>query len=86
MNLWEQELALVERAALRIEAMEAVAEQRVDAAFAEAEVSGCDPRKTLEFEQWLAARADTDAAWGRWAEVMHARPAAPTAAMAGSAP
>jgi hypothetical protein len=26
--------------------------------------------KTPEFAAWIAARAETDAAWGRWAQVM----------------
>ena len=76
MTLWEQELALVESAALRIEAIEQAAERRFDQVFADAEARG---RRELalqgpEFKEWVAARADTDVAWGRWAQVMHARP------------
>jgi hypothetical protein len=54
-----------------------LAEQRFDEAFAKAESCG-QPEgavKTSEFSDWMAARADTDIAWGRWAQVMHARPA-----------
>jgi len=77
MQFWEQELALTEAAALRIEAIEAEAERRFDKALAVAEGNG-EPgiaTRMAEFRDWMSARADTDAAWGRWAEVMHARPA-----------
>jgi hypothetical protein len=77
MDYWKQELGLAEAAALRIERLEGLAEQRFDEAFAKAESCG-QPEgavNTSEFSDWMAARADTDIAWGRWAQVMHARPA-----------
>ena len=78
MTLWKHELEQVEAAALQMEKLEQAAEQRFDDVYARAEAAN-DPgqaRDTPEFRQWLAARAATDAAWGRWAEVMHKRPEA----------
>ncbi|TFY99403.1 hypothetical protein EZ313_22925 [Ramlibacter henchirensis] len=76
MNFWTEELALVEAAALRIEALEAAAETRFDSMHAAASARGTadDALGTPEFKAWMDARADTDAAWGRWAQVMDARP------------
>ena len=76
MKFWTEELALVEAAALRIEALERVAEQRFDTVHDEADARGEAARtvETPEFTAWMTARADTDAAWGRWAQVMDARP------------
>ncbi len=78
MTMWEQELALVEAAAMRIEALEHDAERRFDEALASANArgEGAAATRSDEFRLWMAARADTDAAWGRWALVMDARPAA----------
>lgn len=76
MTTWKQELERVEAAALRIEELERVAEERFDAAHARAEAAN-DPRlalETPEFARWMQARAETDEAWGRWAQVMHDRP------------
>lgn len=78
----EKELALLETAALSTEAVERTAESRLDAAFEAAEQSGslASLTGTAEFREWMAARANTDAAWGRWAEIMQARePAGRTA-------
>jgi hypothetical protein len=76
MTLWEQEIALVERAALRIEQIEADALTRFarvrDAAHRSGDLDGVV--RTPEFQAWMAARAETDAAWGRWAQVMDAKP------------
>ena len=73
---WIEELALVEAAALRIEAQEEVAEHRFDDARARSEAGGETGRAltTREFASWMTARHDTDAAWGRWSEVMNAKP------------
>ena len=76
MNHWKEELELVEAAALRIEALELKAESEFDRVSAAAREQG-DPAlalKTPEFEAWMAARVDSDAAWGRWFQVMGARP------------
>jgi hypothetical protein len=72
MTCWKEELAQVEAAALRIEAREREAEKRFDMAHAEAFARGDAEHslKTPEFAAWIAARAETDAAWGRWAQVM----------------
>jgi hypothetical protein len=77
MDSWKEELALMEAAAMRTEAMEALAEGRFDSVFDAAQAQGASAgvTKTVEFSEWMAARADTDAAWGRWAQVMDARPA-----------
>jgi hypothetical protein len=72
MKPWTEELAQVEAAALRIEALEVAAESRFDQARLRA--ANEDVVGTPEFADWMAARADTDAAWGRWAQVMDARP------------
>ncbi|MBE7939230.1 MULTISPECIES: hypothetical protein [Ramlibacter] len=74
-NWWAQELALVEGAALRIEGLEAVAR----GAFVRHRESlgpegGAALLRSHELATWLQARRDTDAAWGRWYEVMVARP------------
>ena len=64
--------AAVERAALRIEQAEAEAYARFEKAKDTARRAG-DPEgvvRTPEFHAWMAARADTDAAWGRWALLM----------------
>lgn len=76
MNYWQEELALVEAAALRIQGLEQAAGRRFDEAFARAQQAGTAKAPALELGDWLAARRDTDAAWGRWAEVMNARPPA----------
>ena len=72
MTFWTEELAQAEAAALRIEAREREAEQRFDIVHAEASARGGveHTRNTPEFAAWIAARAETDAAWGRWAQVM----------------
>jgi hypothetical protein len=77
MNYWMEELALVEAAAQRIQAQEEAAERMFIEARTRAEAAGQPERavKTPEFASWIAARHDTDAAWGRWSEVMNAKPA-----------
>jgi hypothetical protein len=66
--------AALESAAMQTESREQVAEQRFDAAYAEAEHRGtvASVTTTAEFGAWMSARAETDAAWGRWAESMDA--------------
>jgi hypothetical protein len=67
-------LATAEAAALEMETMELGAESRFDEVFAAAEQAGTTDTvtQTQEFADWMAARADTDAAWGRWAQVRDA--------------
>ena len=74
MKIWTEELAQVEAAALRVEALEHEAEKRFDHVRAEALARGeAEPtHETPELSAWMAARAETDAAWGRWAQVMDA--------------
>ena len=74
MKIWTEELAQVEAAALRIEALEHEAEKRLDTARAEAIARGGAEhmRESPELAAWIAARAETDAAWGRWAQLMDA--------------
>ncbi|HTH80678.1 MAG TPA: hypothetical protein VL593_17025 [Ramlibacter sp.] len=69
----EQDLALLESAALQTESLEQIAEKIFDDSYDAAERNGCVATVTTtpEFQSWMAARAETDAAWGRWAEFMH---------------
>jgi len=73
MDFREQDLASLESAALQTESMERIAEKCFDETFDAAERNGsvADVKDTPEFREWMAARAATDAAWGRWAERMH---------------
>jgi hypothetical protein len=70
----DSEVARAEREALGIEAAEQQAERRFDAVHAEFEAQGRrdDATNAPEFSEWMAARARTDAAWGRWAMAMDA--------------
>jgi hypothetical protein len=74
MKFWTEEIAQVEATALRIEALEREAERRFDTIHAEAHARGATEHtvNTPEFAAWMDARAKTDAAWGRWAQVMNA--------------
>lgn len=74
MKIWTEELAQVEAAALRVEALEREAEKRFYDVRAEALARGEAERvhEIPELSAWMAARAETDAAWGRWAQVMDA--------------
>jgi hypothetical protein len=67
-----EELALLEAAALRSETSEEHAEKCFDSVYGIAESTGSVAALTAtpEFARWMAARAETDAAWGRWAECM----------------
>ena len=63
------EPASAEIEALAIQAAEEKAEQRFDTVHAELEAAGRvhEATHSPEFRDWMAARASTDAAWGRWA-------------------
>lgn len=65
--------AALESAAMQNESRERIAEERFDAAYARAKASGTVDQvtATVEFGQWMSARAETDEAWGRWAEAMN---------------
>ena len=68
------EVATAEREALQRQEAEARAEQRFDAvrdALAAAGRAG-EVTASREFHEWMASRAETDAAWGRWAMAMDA--------------
>jgi hypothetical protein len=73
MDSRENELAILESAALQIESLEHMAEKRFDDIYEKAELDGsvAGVKATREFREWMAARAETDAAWGRWAERTH---------------
>ena len=77
-DYWMEELTLVEAAAMRIQAREDLAERLFFEARARAQAAGDEQAvlKSEEFATWMAARNDTDAAWGRWSQVMDARPPA----------
>ena len=74
MRIWTEELAQVEAVALKVEALEREAKQRFDDVRAEALARGeaDNMHETPELSAWMAARDATDAAWGRWAQVMDA--------------
>jgi len=73
MNTRLNDLAILESAALQSESLERMAERRFDDSYEQAEASGSveHVKATREFREWMAARAETDAAWGRWAVCMH---------------
>jgi hypothetical protein len=73
MNTPEEHLAMLESAALESETRELIAEKCFDDRHAAAERDGSLDSVTAspEFREWMAARAVTDSAWGRWAEFMH---------------
>jgi len=78
MGDWEQELKAAEDGAQRTQAIEEKAEEHFKAVRAQADARG-DSQAALESEEfrvWMASRHATDAAWGGWAMVMDARPAA----------
>ena len=77
MKHWHEQLDQVESAALQTQAREEAAERMFDEALARAEAQGSPEQAVAsrEFADWIAARHDSDAAWGRWALVMDAKPA-----------
>jgi hypothetical protein len=72
MKYTERQAAL-EKSAMQHETREQLAEERFDAAYARAEERGTvdQVRATAEFGEWMSARAQTDEAWGRWAQAMN---------------
>lgn len=73
-NLKSADPAAAEVEALAIEAAEERAEQRFDHLHASLEAAGRvqEATQSPEFHDWMAARARTDAAWGRWAMAVDA--------------
>ena len=78
----DSEVARAEREALGTEAAENQAERRFDEVHAELAAQGRADEATdsPEFREWMAARARTDAAWGRWAMAMDAMRGLPESA------
>ena len=76
MSDWKHDIAAAEAAAERQQAAEQVAESRFDLVHADAKAAGTQESavKSEEFNQWMAARHATDAAWGAWSQVMDAKP------------
>ncbi|MBI2771660.1 MAG: hypothetical protein HYX47_18690 [Burkholderiales bacterium] len=78
MSDWMEAAAQAEAVADNKQAAEELAEKRFDAVHSRAQAAG-EPGSavnTEEFRQWMAARGETDAAWGAWSTVMDAKPAA----------
>lgn len=78
MSDWEERLKAAEAGAERSQAAEHEAEERFKAVHAEAQARGNADHalESEEFRSWMATRHATDAAWGAWAMVMDAKPAA----------
>jgi len=74
---WSAALAAKEAAAQQKQAAEELAHGRFAAARAEIEAAGngAQVTDTPEFHQWMAARRESDEAWGAWAMVMDGKPA-----------
>jgi len=77
MSDWALDIAVAQATAERTQAAEHVAESSFDRVHALAQAAGTVERavETEEFNQWMAARHATDAAWGAWSTVMDAKPA-----------
>lgn len=73
MSDWEQRLKAAEAGAERSEAAEHAAEEKFRAVQAQGDDAAA--LNTDEFRSWMASRHETDAAWGKWATVMDAKPA-----------
>lgn len=75
---WTESVAKAEAAAQDREAAEQAAHDRFAAVRERAMADGREHHstETPEFQQWIAARHATDAAWGAWAMAMDAKPAA----------
>lgn len=74
---WNAAVAAAEAAAEQKQAAEEIAQERFDAARARCEAAGRAEQvtETPEFHDWMAARRESDEAWGAWAMAMDARPA-----------
>ena len=74
MSDWDERLKAAEEGAVRLEALEGVAEERFKALHTEAQAQG-NAEEALasdEFRSWMATRHATDAAWCKWATLMDA--------------
>ncbi|MEO5672890.1 MAG: hypothetical protein ABIR26_19550 [Ramlibacter sp.] len=76
MSDWTHDIAAAEAAAERHQAAEQLAERRFDLVHADAKAAGAQETavQSQEFNEWMAARHATDAAWGAWSQVMDAKP------------
>lgn len=73
---WNAAVAAAEAAAQQKDAAEEIAHGRFVAARAEIEAAGraAHVTDTPEFREWMAARRESDEAWGAWAMAMDAKP------------
>jgi hypothetical protein len=73
---WTAAVSAAEAAAQQKQAAEEIAQARFHAVRAEIEAAGraADVTQTQEFREWMAARHESDAAWGAWAMAMDAKP------------
>lgn len=73
---WNAAIAAAEAAAQQKQAAEEIAQARFQAVRAEIEAAGrgAEITATPEFREWIAARHESDAAWGAWAMTMDAKP------------
>jgi len=78
MSDWEQRVKAAEAGADQMQAAEDAAEESFKALHAEAQAQGTEQEalKSDEFRKWMATRHATDDAWGKWATLMDATPAA----------
>jgi hypothetical protein len=74
---WNDTVAAAEAAAEQRDSAELAAHERFHAARARCEAAGRGDKvtETPEFQEWIAARHASDAAWGAWAMAMDAKPA-----------
>lgn len=75
---WSAAVAAAEAAAQQKQAAEEIAQERFHATRAEFEAAGRGEQvtSTPQFREWMAARHESDAAWGAWAMVMDEKPGA----------
>jgi hypothetical protein len=74
MSDWEQRLKAAEAGAEKTEAAEHAAEEKFKAV--QAQGNDAEALESEEFRSWMASRRETDEAWGKWAMLMDAKPAA----------
>ncbi|MES2633542.1 MAG: hypothetical protein V4669_11255 [Pseudomonadota bacterium] len=76
MGDWAEQVAAAQARAEHKQAAEQIAEGRFDAVHDAATARGdvAHALQSDEMRSWMAARHETDAAWGEWATMMDARP------------
>lgn len=74
---WNAAVAAAESAAEAKQTAEEIAHERFRAVRAGIEAAGSTAQATdsPEFHRWMAARRESDEAWGAWAMAMDAKPA-----------